>query len=105
MHAYTNDQKIDNYHSETEEGEVIKYTNKIPVDGKLTGSAFKMAILNLQLSQSVTREELNEFLRYGATFNNKLYGINRSGQMSRQSSCSYSEPPLCQVMWCFIVGM
>ena len=92
VHAYTNDQNlIDNYHSGdrrgrsaalnmvlTSTGAAKAVAKAIPeLDGKLTGSAIRvptpnvsMAILNLQLCQEVTREELNEFLRYMALHSN-----------------------------------
>ncbi|MGB1327718.1 MAG: glyceraldehyde-3-phosphate dehydrogenase [Porticoccaceae bacterium] len=88
VHAYTNDQNlIDNYHCGdrrgrsaalnmvlTSTGAAKAVAKAIPeLEGKLTGSAIRvptpnvsMAILNLQLSQSTSREELNEFLRYMA---------------------------------------
>ena len=88
VHAYTNDQNlIDNYHSGdrrgrsaalnmvlTSTGAAKAVAKAIPeLAGKLTGNAIRvptpnvsMAILNLQLSQSVTREGLNEFLRHMA---------------------------------------
>ena len=88
VHAYTNDQNlIDNYHAGdrrgrsaalnmvlTSTGAAKAVAKAIPeLEGKLTGSAIRvptpnvsMAILNLQLRQSVTREQLNEFLRHMA---------------------------------------
>lgn len=88
VHAYTNDQNlIDNYHAGdrrgrsaalnmvlTSTGAAKAVAKAIPeFEGKLTGSAIRvptpnvfMAILNLQLRQSVTREQLNEFLRHMA---------------------------------------
>ena len=88
VHAYTNDQNlIDNYHPGdrrgrsaalnmvlTSTGAAKAVAKAIPeLEGKLTGNAIRvptpnvsMAILNLQLSRSVTRSELNEFLRYMA---------------------------------------
>ena len=88
VHAYTNDQNlIDNYHSGDRRGRsaalnmVLTSTDAakavakaIPeLAGKLTGNAIRvttpnvsMAILNLQLSRSVAKDELNEFLRFMA---------------------------------------
>jgi len=88
VHAYTNDQNlIDNFHSGdrrgrsaalnmvlTSTGAAKAVAKAIPeLAGKLTGNAIRvptpnvsMAILNLQLCQSVTREGLNEFLRHMA---------------------------------------
>ena len=88
VHAYTNDQNlIDNYHTGdrrgrsaalnmvlTSTGAAKAVAKAIPeLAGKLTGNAIRvptpnvsMAILNLQLSQSVTRDQLNEFLRHMA---------------------------------------
>ena len=86
VHAYTNDQNlIDNYHKGdrrgrsaalnmvlTSTGAAKAVAKVIPeLKGKLTGNAIRvptpnvsMAILNLKLSQSVTTDSLNEFLRY-----------------------------------------
>jgi glyceraldehyde 3-phosphate dehydrogenase len=88
VHAYTNDQNlIDNYHSGdrrgrsaalnmvlTSTGAAKAVAKAIPeLAGKLTGNAIRvptpnvsMAFLNLQLSRSVTKDELNEFLRFMA---------------------------------------
>lgn len=88
VHAYTNDQNlIDNYHSGdrrgrsaalnmvlTSTGAAKAVAKAIPeLKGKLTGNAIRvptpnvsMAILNLRLGQSVTKNTLNEFLRYMA---------------------------------------
>jgi glyceraldehyde 3-phosphate dehydrogenase len=88
VHAYTNDQNlIDNYHTGdrrgrsaalnmvlTSTGAAKAVAKAIPeLEGRLTGNAIRvptpnvsMAILNLQLNQSVTRDGLNEFLRYMA---------------------------------------
>ncbi len=88
VHAYTNDQNlIDNYHSGdrrgrsaalnmvlTSTGAAKAVAKAIPeLAGKLTGNAIRvptpnvsMAILNLQLSRTVARDELNEFLRFMA---------------------------------------
>ena len=85
VHAYTNDQNlIDNYHKGsrrgrsaalnmvlTETGAAKAVVQVVPeLEGKLTGNAVRvpipnvsMAILNLSLSTSTTKEELNEFLR------------------------------------------
>jgi len=88
VHAYTNDQNlIDNYHKGarrgrsaalnmvlTETGAAKAVAKAIPsLEGKLTGNAIRvptpnvsMAILNLQLNQQITTEELNEFMRQTA---------------------------------------
>ena len=85
VHAYTNDQNlIDNYHAGerrgrsaplnmvlTETGAAKAVAKVLPgLSGKLTGNAIRvptpnvsMAILNLNLAKSTTREELNEFMR------------------------------------------
>ncbi len=85
VHAYTNDQNlIDNYHSAdrrgrsaamnmviTETGAAKAVAKVLPkFEGKLTGNAIRvptpnvsMAILNLQLEKSTTKEELNEYMR------------------------------------------
>ena len=85
VHSYTNDQNlIDNFHKGsrrgrsaplnmviTETGAATAAAKALPVlKGKLTGNAIRvptpdvsMAVLNLQLEQPTTRDELNEFLR------------------------------------------
>ncbi len=85
VHAYTNDQNlIDNYHKGsrrgrsaalnmvlTETGAAKAVVKAIPeLAGKLTGNAVRvpipnvsMAIMNLSLSRSTSKVELNEFLR------------------------------------------
>ena len=85
VHAYTNDQNlIDDYHAGerrgrsaplnmvlTETGAAKAVAKVLPgLSGKLTGNAIRvptpnvsMAILNLNLENSTTREELNEFMR------------------------------------------
>ena len=92
VHAYTNDQNlIDNYHSGdrrgrsaalnmvlTSTGAAKAVAKAVPeLEGKLTGSAIRvptpnvsMAILNLQLSKEVTKEQVNEFLRHMALHSN-----------------------------------
>ncbi len=86
VHAYTNDQNlIDNYHKKdrrgrsaalnmvlTSTGAAKAVARVLPeLSGKLTGNAIRvptpnvsMAMLNIQLNEEVTLEELNEFLRY-----------------------------------------
>ncbi|MCW8869548.1 MAG: glyceraldehyde-3-phosphate dehydrogenase [Proteobacteria bacterium] len=86
VHAYTNDQNlIDNYHKKdrrgrsaalnmvlTSTGAAKAVSRVLPeLSGKLTGNAIRvptpnvsMAMLNIQLNEDVTLEELNEFLRY-----------------------------------------
>ena len=86
VHAYTNDQNlIDNYHKKdrrgrsaalnmvlTSTGAAKAVARVLPeLSGKLTGNAIRvptpnvsMAMLNIQLNQDVTLDELNEFLRY-----------------------------------------
>jgi len=85
VHSYTNDQNlIDNFHKGdrrgrsaplnmviTETGAATAAAKALPVlKGKLTGNAIRvptpnvsMAILNLNLEKSTTREEVNEHLR------------------------------------------
>lgn len=85
VHAYTNDQNlIDNYHKGerrgrsaalnmvlTETGAAKAVAKALPeLKGKLTGNAIRvptpnvsMAILNLQLGESTTAEELNSYMR------------------------------------------
>lgn len=86
VHAYTNDQNlIDNYHKKdrrgrsaalnmvlTSTGAAKAVARVLPeLAGKLTGNAIRvptpnvsMAMLNVQLKEQVTLQELNEFLRY-----------------------------------------
>ncbi len=88
VHAYTNDQNlIDNYHKKnrrgrgaplnmviTETGASSAVVKLLPeLAGKLTGNAIRvptpnvsLAILNLTLGRSTTREELSDFLRYSS---------------------------------------
>lgn len=90
VHAYTNDQNlIDNYHKGarrgrsaalnmvlTETGAAKAVAKAIPeLQGKLTGNSIRvptpnvsMAILNVQLKQEVSLEELNEFMRQTALY-------------------------------------
>ena len=85
VHSYTNDQNlIDNFHSGsrrgrsaplnmviTETGAATAAAKALPIlKGKLTGNAIRvptpnvsMAILNLNLENGTTREEVNEYLR------------------------------------------
>ncbi|NLZ79808.1 MAG: glyceraldehyde-3-phosphate dehydrogenase [Gammaproteobacteria bacterium] len=85
VHSYTNDQNlIDNFHSGsrrgrsaplnmviTETGAATAAAKALPfLKGKLTGNAIRvptpnvsMAILNLNLENGTTREEVNEYLR------------------------------------------
>ena len=85
VHSYTNDQNlIDNYHKGdrrgraaglnmviTETGAAKAVSKALPVmEGKLTGNAIRvptpnvsMAILNLNLSKEVDRDDLNDYLR------------------------------------------
>lgn len=88
VHSYTNDQNlIDNFHKGnrrgrsaplnmviTETGAATAAAKAMPeLKGKLTGNAIRvptpnvsMAILNLTLEQSTSREEVNEYLRHMA---------------------------------------
>ncbi|GAA4902345.1 glyceraldehyde-3-phosphate dehydrogenase [Ferrimonas pelagia] len=88
VHSYTNDQNlIDNYHKADRRGRsaplnmVITSTGAAKavakafpeLKGKLTGNAIRvptpnvsMAIMNLNLGQQTTREEMNEYLRWVA---------------------------------------
>lgn len=90
VHSYTNDQNlIDNFHKGnrrgrsaplnmviTETGAATAAAKALPVlKGKLTGNAIRvptpnvsMAILNLNLEKSTTRDEINEYLRQVAMF-------------------------------------
>ncbi|MDG2140898.1 MAG: glyceraldehyde-3-phosphate dehydrogenase [Gammaproteobacteria bacterium] len=85
VHAYTNDQNlIDNYHKGsrrgrsaalnmvlTETGAAKAVVKAVPeLEGKLTGNAVRvpipnvsMAIMNLSLSTTTTKDQVNEFLR------------------------------------------
>jgi glyceraldehyde 3-phosphate dehydrogenase len=85
VHSYTNDQNlIDNYHTGdrrgrsaalnmvlTETGAAKAVQKAIPeLAGKLTGNSIRvptpnvsMAILNIQLKSSPTRDELNDYMR------------------------------------------
>lgn len=85
VHSFTNDQNlIDNYHKAdrrgraatlnmviTETGAAKAVAKALPVlKGKLTGNSVRvptpnvsLAILNLNLAQEVTREEINEYMR------------------------------------------
>ena len=88
VHAYTNDQNlIDNYHKKprrgrgaplnmviTETGASKAVVKLMPeMEGKLTGNAIRvptpnvsLAILNLTLGRSTTKEELSDFLRHSS---------------------------------------
>lgn len=88
IHAYTNDQNLlDNFHKKarrgrgapvnmvlTSTGAATAVAKVLPeLAGKLTGNAIRvptpnvsMAILNLQLKQATSVEELNNYLRLGA---------------------------------------
>lgn len=88
VHSYTNDQNlIDNYHKGdrrgraaplnmvlTETGAAKAVAKALPhFEGRLTGNAIRvptanvsMAILNLQLDNAVTADELNDYLRHVA---------------------------------------
>jgi len=88
VHSYTNDQNLlDNYHKKyrrgrsapinmviTETGAAKAVSKVIPaMENKLTGNAIRvptpnvsMAILNLTLNKTVTRDEINEVLRHAS---------------------------------------
>lgn len=90
VHAYTNDQNlIDNYHNAdrrgrsaplnmvlTETGAAKAVAKAFPqLQGKLTGNAIRvptpnvsMAIMNLNMAQASSKEEMNSFLRETALF-------------------------------------
>ncbi|WLD56711.1 glyceraldehyde-3-phosphate dehydrogenase [Salinispirillum sp. LH 10-3-1] len=90
VHSYTNDQNlIDNFHSGerrgrsaplnmvlTETGAAKAVAKALPeLAGKLTGNAIRvptanvsMAILNLTLVNAVTKDELNEYLRWASIY-------------------------------------
>lgn len=92
VHSFTNDQNlIDNYHKAdrrgrsavlnmviTETGAAKAVAKALPqLQGKLTGNSIRvptpnvsMAILNLALTKSVTRDEINEFMRDVAIHSN-----------------------------------
>ena len=98
VHAYTNDQNlIDNYHKAdrrgrsaalnmvlTSTGAAKAVAKALPeLEGKLTGNAIRvptpdvsMAILNLTLEETVSTEDLNEFLREAALRSPLLKQIN-----------------------------
>lgn len=92
IHSFTNDQNlIDNYHKAdrrgraatlnmviTETGAAKAVTKALPaLNGKLTGNSVRvptpnvsLAILNLTLEEQVTREQVNEYIRYIALDSN-----------------------------------
>lgn len=92
VHSFTNDQNlIDNYHKAdrrgrsavlnmviTETGAAKAVAKALPqLQGKLTGNSIRvptpnvsMAILNLALNKTVTRDEINEFMRDVAVHSN-----------------------------------
>ena len=108
MHAYTNDQNlIDNYHKAerrgrsaplnmvlTETGAAKAVAKVLPqLEGKLTGNAIRvptpnvsMAILNLTLNPSTTRDELNEFMRETALHSSMKKQIDYSNSPEVVSS-------------------
>ncbi len=107
VHSYTNDQNlIDNYHKKdrrgraatlnmviTSTGAAKAVSKAIPeLEGKLTGNAIRvptpnvsLAILNLELEQSVTVEALNEALRVASLegpLQNQIDYVNSSEAVS-----------------------
>ncbi len=108
VHAYTNDQNlIDNYHKAerrgrsaplnmvlTETGAAKAVAKVLPnLEGKLTGNAIRvptpnvsMAILNLTLAKSTTRDVLNEFMRETALHSNMKKQIDYSNSPEVVSS-------------------
>ncbi|WP_088330689.1 glyceraldehyde-3-phosphate dehydrogenase [Lacimicrobium sp. SS2-24] len=98
VHSYTNDQNlIDNYHKAerrgraaplnmviTETGAAKAVAKAYPkLSGKLTGNAIRvptpnvsLAILNLNLGQEVSRDEVNEFLHKAALFSDLQHQID-----------------------------
>ncbi len=108
VHAYTNDQNlIDNYHKAerrgrsaplnmvlTETGAAKAVAKVLPqLEGKLTGNAIRvptpnvsMAILNLTLNRSTTRDELNEFMRETALHSSMKKQIDYSNSPEVVSS-------------------
>ena len=98
VHSYTNDQNlIDNYHKAdrrgrsaplnmviTETGAAKAVAKAYPkLAGKLTGNAIRvptpnvsLAILNLNLAQSTTRDEVNEYLRQVTLFSSLQHQID-----------------------------
>jgi glyceraldehyde 3-phosphate dehydrogenase len=108
VHAYTNDQNlIDNYHKAerrgrsaplnmvlTETGAAKAVAKVLPnLEGRLTGNAIRvptpnvsMAILNLTLAKSTTRDVLNEFMRETALHSNMKKQIDYSNSPEVVSS-------------------
>jgi len=102
VHSYTNDQNlIDNYHSAerrgrsaplnmvlTTTGAAKAVAKALPeLDGKLTGNAIRvptpnvsMAVMNLNLAKSTSKEELNDYIRE----------ISLDSGLSQQIAYSYS---------------
>jgi glyceraldehyde 3-phosphate dehydrogenase len=98
VHSFTNDQNlIDNFHKGdrrgrsaalnmviTETGAATAVAKAYPrLEGKLTGSAIRvptpnvsLAILNLHLDQSTTREALNNYLRDVSLFSDLQHQVN-----------------------------
>jgi glyceraldehyde 3-phosphate dehydrogenase len=108
VHSYTNDQNlIDNYHKGdrrgraaglnmvlTETGAAKAVAKALPeLEGKLTGNAIRvptpnvsMAILNLNLGQNVTKDELNDYLRNVALHSNLQKQVDYSNSPEAVSS-------------------
>ncbi|MCF2947514.1 glyceraldehyde-3-phosphate dehydrogenase [Paraglaciecola aquimarina] len=108
VHSFTNDQNlIDNFHSGerrgrsaalnmviTETGAAKAVAKAYPsLKGKLTGNAIRvptpnvsLAILNLQLQESVEKEPLNSFLRDMALFSSLQHQIDYSSSTEIVSS-------------------
>lgn len=102
VHSYTNDQNlIDNYHKAerrgrsaplnmvlTTTGAAKAVSKALPeLEGKLTGNAIRvptpnvsMAVMNLNLSGSTSKDELNDYIR----------NISLDSQLSQQIAYSYS---------------
>ncbi len=126
VHSYTNDQNlIDNFHKGdrrgrsaplnmviTETGAATAAAKALPVlKGKLTGNAIRvptpnvsMAILNLTLEKSTSREEINEYLRNVALhselhkqidFTNSPEVVSTDFVGSRHAGVVDSEAPIC----------
>ena len=108
VHSYTNDQNlIDNYHKGsrrgraaalnmviTETGAAKAVSKALPeLEGKLTGNAIRvptpnvsMAILNLNLSASTDRDQLNDYLRHIALHSNLQKQVDYSNSPEAVSS-------------------
>jgi glyceraldehyde 3-phosphate dehydrogenase len=114
IHSYTNDQNLlDNYHSKyrrgrsaamnmviTETGADKAVSKVLPVlEGKLTGNAVRvptpdvsLAILNLTMKKSVSKDEVNDILKDGALRGNLIEQIQYSSSNELVSSDLIGNP-------------